>query len=228
MMFSAVLPVIYTNSNDPRVANEFNKLLSSTRIDIGSLEPSEYAQYPLKISYVPYVNIGRGFDLDAFAFFNLLFYEPFQTAASWSGNQATLVTNADPNDAQNRVVGIKTKEVASFFKDIDWPEGVFEVTFDYLFPQPNGDGDLTVHVYDSVTRQPEGESQIVYYDSSTISLAKNKWETATFGIGKGVAKLNFGGKKARLNFVLRSEDGEEVSVLVDNIIFWGSSGSIIN
>ena len=77
-------------------------------------------------------------------------------------------------------------------------------------------GDLTVYLYDFKTGQPEGERRIVYYDAAEISLARGKWQSSG-----AIYVGNFADKNARLNFVLRSKDGQDVELLIDNVNTFG-------
>jgi hypothetical protein len=129
-------------------------------------------------------------------------YEPFDSAASWTGNHSLLVVGPDPSDPENAVILMQELGDASFFRDIEWPGDALVMTFDYLFLEPRGSESLTVYVDD----------QIVYYDNADTTLA-----TDAFTSSGAVYVGDVAGTTARLNFVLRTDGELAGAVVLDNV-----------
>ena len=138
---------------------------------------------------------------------SLLSYEPFDSAVSWFGTNAVLVSGADPDDPENRVVLFQEPVDTSFFKDIDWSADGLVFTFDYMFRQPHGDESLTVYL----------DGEIVYYDSARTSLAIGQL-TPSGAVYVG----DVAGTTSRLNFVLRTDGAIGNGLILDNLRVFGT------
>lgn len=140
-----------------------------------------------------------------------LVHETFDSASDWSGTGSILVTNADPDDAENSVVLMHEQGDASLFRDIGWPALGRLATFDYMFREPRGDESLSVYV----------DGALVYYDDAGTSLATSGLtSTGPLYIG-GVA-----GTVARLTFVLRSDGPSGGSMILDNLVIHAAFADI--
>lgn len=153
---------------------------------------------------------GRPTVAEATTGLSLIRYEPFHSAASWSGNLAQLTIGTDPNDPMNRVIVMQEQGDASLFKDITWPDHALMITFDYMFRDPRGKENLTVYV----------NNQIVYYDNAETTLAG---ENLTLSGAIYVGNVASQDQPRRLNFVYRTDQtsGGEGQLLIDNIRVYG-------
>jgi hypothetical protein len=140
-------------------------------------------------------------DADTLAMVRVL-DEPFESAASWFGTGALVVTGADPDDPDNRVILMFEDEETSFFKDIDWPERGLLMTFDYMFREPRGDESLTVYI----------NGEVAYYDGASTSLATEAL-TSSGALYVG----NPAGTTARLTFLLRTDGESGGQLVLDNV-----------
>ena len=171
-----------------------------------------FAEGPqFRFSQEPCTTLLRGApDATATSGLSVIAYDPFVSAATWTGNLAQLRVGVDPGDAENRAVILREQGNASFFKDIAWPGDAVDISFDYVFLPPLGQESLTVYLGD----------EIVYYDNADVTLATERLSSSGPIYVGGVA-----GSTARLNFVLRTDepDGGELggAVVLDNLRVYG-------
>ncbi len=135
--------------------------------------------------------------------------ETFDSAATWYGTQAGIVTGLDPVQPENRVVLLHEDGDASYFKDVEWPSLGRVMTFDYLFREPRGNESLTVYV----------DGEVAFYDDASTSLATDGL-TSSGALYVG----NMAGTTARLTFLFRTDGVPDGEVVIDSLRIWAVGG----
>lgn len=242
---AACYPLIYTDSDDPKIISVFNQVVRSMKDERGN----KIIYFPFRgdlrkskvysswvdasgTSMASLAKLGPFIQDDEIPLDNNIepiYVEKFDDVSSWKGVNATLV-NDDPDDPTHSRIKMENKGVpASFFGTILLPLNSVAVTVNYQFTLPYHPLVLESNVFsadrdleDTVKRLASGD------DSMAISYSVAGNYPLSFGLKPIISVMSPSyyldslGGKAVFDFVLRSQDNQAGggAVYVDNLVIY--------